>query len=175
LEDTNSETCIGRMYEGGLGVARDYQQAKNWYQKAVDQGDATAEYLMGMLYENGEINVNDSGVTLKSYKGIYSGESMKWFLKAAAHGDADGDIAVGVHYEMGEGVKVNLPKAVKWYKKAAALGNSQAYQIMGDIYHAGKGVPKDDRKAIEWYQKAISGGRPWVQASIDEINNQKVK
>ncbi len=39
------------MYENGEGVAKDDKQAVYWYRKAADQGYASAQYNLGLMYE----------------------------------------------------------------------------------------------------------------------------
>jgi len=34
---------LGNLYAQGLGVARDYEQARRWYEKAAAAGDALAK------------------------------------------------------------------------------------------------------------------------------------
>jgi len=41
------------MYANGEGVIQDYKQAVKWYRKAAEQGDATAQYNLGVMYDNG--------------------------------------------------------------------------------------------------------------------------
>lgn len=41
------------MYEQGQGVAQNYQQAVQWYQKAANQGHAKAQGNLGYMYKNG--------------------------------------------------------------------------------------------------------------------------
>ena len=42
------------MYNQGQGVRQDYQKAKEWYQKAANQGNATAQYNIGVMYAQGQ-------------------------------------------------------------------------------------------------------------------------
>jgi TPR repeat protein len=44
---------LGRMYERGHGVARDFREAAALYQKAADRGDPAAQFNLGTLYYNG--------------------------------------------------------------------------------------------------------------------------
>ena len=39
------------MYEEGRGVEQDYATAVEWFRKAADQGDANAQYNLGVMYE----------------------------------------------------------------------------------------------------------------------------
>ena len=34
---------LGLLYQNGQGVAKDYQKAREWYQKAADAGNAWAK------------------------------------------------------------------------------------------------------------------------------------
>ncbi|MGE3259322.1 MAG: tetratricopeptide repeat protein [Geobacter sp.] len=64
------------MYYKGEGVKQDYKQAAKWYQKAADQGHASAQYNLGIVYENGY------GITQN-----YSIAHM-WYNIAGANGKA---------------------------------------------------------------------------------------
>ena len=41
------------MYTKGDCVAQDYKKALEWYTKAAEQGDAEAQYNLGVIYEEG--------------------------------------------------------------------------------------------------------------------------
>ena len=42
-------TNIGALYENGQGVAQDYVKAREWYEKAAEKGDVSANaYLKGL-------------------------------------------------------------------------------------------------------------------------------
>ena len=57
------------------GVKQNYNEAAKWYHLAAEQGDANAQYVLGVLYENG-LGVEQSNT-----------EAAKWYRKAAEHGD----------------------------------------------------------------------------------------
>lgn len=59
-------------------------KAELWYRKAADQGQADAQYKLGVLYANGP------GVS-QDYA-----EAARWFVKAADHGHADAQSYLGV-------------------------------------------------------------------------------
>ncbi|WP_425537015.1 tetratricopeptide repeat protein, partial [Klebsiella pneumoniae] len=42
------------MYATGEGVKQNKQTAVEWYRKAADQGDATAQYYLGVAYATGK-------------------------------------------------------------------------------------------------------------------------
>jgi len=51
--DAKSQTYVGEIYEKGLGVPPDYQEAARWYRRAAEQNYAPAALNLGVLYENG--------------------------------------------------------------------------------------------------------------------------
>jgi hypothetical protein len=58
-------------------VAQDYVKAREWFEKAVDKGDAGAMFNLARLYENGR------GVTQDYVK------AREWYEKAVDKGDAE--------------------------------------------------------------------------------------
>jgi WD40 repeat protein/TPR repeat protein len=66
-------TFIGGLYYG----AGDYNNARDWFQKAVDAGNVRAMYCLGYLYEHGQGVPQD-----------YS-KARQWYQKAADAGDND--------------------------------------------------------------------------------------
>ncbi len=45
----DAQTNLGMMYMGGHGVSRDPDAARQWLQKAADQGDAEAADLLEQI------------------------------------------------------------------------------------------------------------------------------
>ena len=44
---------VGKLYEDGVGVRRNYSEAVNWYRRAAEQGHRRAQSGLGHLYLNG--------------------------------------------------------------------------------------------------------------------------
>ena len=65
------------MYDHGRGVAQDDSAAMKWYRMAADQGDANAQYNLGVMYQNGQGVAQDDSA------------AIKWFRMAADQGDAN--------------------------------------------------------------------------------------
>ena len=42
------------MYYNGDGVPRNYQEARRWWYSAAEQGNAKAQYHLGLMYGRGE-------------------------------------------------------------------------------------------------------------------------
>ncbi|KAG0011204.1 hypothetical protein BGZ80_000850 [Entomortierella chlamydospora] len=51
--ETTHELLSGLMYHNGDGAPRDPTKAAEWYLKAANQGDADAEFILGILHRNG--------------------------------------------------------------------------------------------------------------------------
>ena len=65
------------MYDDGDGVPKNDAEALKWYRRAADQGDADAQFNLGLMYYNGEgVPKNDA-------------EAYFWWNLAAAQGNAD--------------------------------------------------------------------------------------
>jgi hypothetical protein len=90
---------------------KDYSTALKEWQPLAEQGDAQAQYYLGVLYFKGEGVPQDYG------------QAREWWLKAAAQGHAIAQFNLGRLYEKGEGVPQDYAKAWEWYLKAAAPGD----------------------------------------------------
>jgi TPR repeat protein len=95
--------------EGQVAIERgDYATAFREWLPLAQQGDAEAQWRLGLMYSNG------TGVP-QSYT-----EAAKWFLHAAEQGDTDGQSNLCRMYEKGEGVPQNFVQAHIWCNLAAA-------------------------------------------------------
>jgi S1-C subfamily serine protease len=65
------------MYEKGRGVSQDYKSALKWYRLAAEQGDADAQYNLGVMYGTGQGVIQDN---------VYA---HMWWNIAASSGDKD--------------------------------------------------------------------------------------
>ena len=81
------------MYEKGIGVDKDEQEAVVWYVKAAAQGHAAAQFNLGVLYEHGRgTNVNFAAAN-------------EWYRKASSQGDPLAIGNLGMLYMRGDGVR----------------------------------------------------------------------
>ena len=89
-------------YRGG-----DYATALRELTSLAEQGDAVAQYNLGVLYRDGQ------GVP-QDYK-----TAVKWTRLAAEQGDADAQYNLGSMYRKGQGVLQDYKTARKWYRLSA--------------------------------------------------------
>ena len=48
-----SQNILGMMYATGIGLARDAEEARKWFERSNAQGDGHAAYNLGLLYRDG--------------------------------------------------------------------------------------------------------------------------
>ncbi|CAI3951646.1 unnamed protein product [Commensalibacter communis] len=105
------------MYENGDGVPLDYKKAVEYYTKAANQGDATAQTNLGIMYSNGK------GIS-QSYQ-----KAEEYFLKAAKQGYGDAYFNLAVMYGQGKGVQRDFKKADEYMKQGCLHQNKQACEF----------------------------------------------
>ena len=123
--------------------AGNYQKALELFKPFAEQGDAKAQYNLGIMYGYGR------GVP-RDYT-----EAIKWYRKAAEQGYVLAQYNLGIMYGYGRGVPQNNKEAVKWYRKAAEQGLAIAQYNLGLGYDKGKGVPQDYVLAYKWFSLSV--------------------
>jgi len=114
--------------------------------KKAEQGDASANYRLGLAYSKG------SGVR-QDYR-----QAVAFFAKAAENGHADAQYELACLYYTGMGVERDAQKARSLYVQAAEHGNVEAQYFLARKYDQGRGVKKSHKKAVFWYKKAADQG-----------------
>lgn len=136
----------------------DYSSSLRTHHLLADQGNAEAQFNLGLFYDQGK------GVP-QNYT-----EAMRWYRKAAERGIAEAELNIGLMYDEGRGVPENDLEAVGWYQKAAERGNATAQFNLGLSYTRGEGVPQDYVQAHKWFNMA--GAR--LPASKSELRDLAV-
>src|SRR5437016_13655062 len=75
--DAEAQYRLGRVYQGGRGVAQDNAEAAKWYRRSAEQGYPPAERYLGLMYQGGYGGLPRDEV-----------EARRWLSKAAEHGDS---------------------------------------------------------------------------------------
>ncbi len=84
----------------------DHAAAMEIWRPLAEQGHASAQYSLGLLYYRGE------GVLPNPKR------AAKWYHKAADQGDPDAQLNLGLMYAQGDGLKRNYVTAYKWFALA---------------------------------------------------------
>lgn len=137
-------------------AAPDFGQTK----AKAEQGDAAAQYNLGMLYEAGQ------GTALDYTK------AAEWYRKAAEQGHPAAQYSLAVMYVYARGVEANDQEALTWLKRAAEQGEPMAQYALGERYLAGTGVPKDLVAAYKWFALAADQDVPDATKALDQIKPQ---
>ncbi len=114
--------------------------------QAAAEGDAKAQYEIGLRYSNG------SGIKRDMT------EAAEWFRRAAAQEFAPAQYRLGSLYEKGLGVERDLVSASNWYRRSADLGNARAMHNLAVIHTMGADGNPDMDEALNWFNKAANKG-----------------
>jgi TPR repeat protein len=122
----------------------DYSKAYTEFKRLAEQGEATAQYNLGVMYHKGQgVQQDDVG-------------AVKWWLKAAERGHVKAQFFLGVACDNGYGVPQNHAEAVKWYREAAVQGDADAQGAL---------TPKERQEAQQEAQRAATARRDAARAN----------
>ncbi|MET4862690.1 tetratricopeptide repeat protein [Morganella morganii] len=88
----------------------------------AEQGDVSAQYNIGTMYDAG------AGLPFDAVKAI------EWYKKAALQGHAKAQYALGMMYEFGYGSPHDQMEAEEWFKKSAGQGDTDALFHLNSVY-----------------------------------------
>jgi TPR repeat protein len=141
-----------------MSYPSDPPKAEKWFLRAAGQGNAEAQFWLGVAYEQRWFGTTDFR------------EAAKWYQKSAELGHPDAQAALGRMFESGDGVEQDYVAAAEWYRKAAEHvpdlgGAGQGRNNLGLLYKSGLGVPKDYVQAYMWFAVADS------ESSLKEVQS----
>jgi len=127
--------------------AEDFPTALKEWQPLAEQGNAQAQWGLGILYFSGK------GVP-QSYR-----DAFKFYKLAADQNNPDGQLGLAPMYVEGFGVIQDYKAARILFRKAANQGSSIAAGALGYNYSKGiHGFLKDNVMAHAWYNIASANG-----------------
>jgi TPR repeat protein len=171
-------------FDKGLAAAQagDYATALQELRPLAEQGNADAQFFIGMMYANGDGAPQEYAEAMKWWQlaaerglanaqhklGYMYGnglgvpqdniESMKWHTLAAEQGDVNSQYNLGMMYANGDGATQDYAEAIKWWRLAAKQGLADAQHDLGTMYLHGEGVSRDLVEAIKWFRLAAELG-----------------
>jgi uncharacterized protein len=151
-----SANTFASPFEDGMSAYNkgDYSTAYNMLKPIAEQGDASAQFNLGLLYLDGKGLPQD-----------YT-EAAGWFRRAAEQGDAGAQNNLGTFYSQGLGVVQDYAEAARWYRKAAEQGYAAAQNSLGNMYIDGKGVYSNWQEAIKLYRASAKQGNSTAQYNL---------
>jgi TPR repeat protein len=144
-------------FEDGLVAADngDYATAIRLWRPLAEQGNAAAQFNLGLIYYKGQGVPQD-----------YAAAAV-WLRKAADQGVTAAQWSIGSMYMNGRGVRQDYAAAVSWYRKAADKGDASAQSNLGVMYAEGHGVPQDYVRAHMWFNLAAAKGNKAAETGRD--------
>ena len=114
-----AQRAIAYMYEQGMGVHQDMNEAYAWYRKAADGGDAEGEYKTGWSLDVDSGDVDSTAMAT----------AVEWYRKAAEQDNHAAQMFVGFAYATGEGAARDDVEAYKWL----TLSNGWGYDTPANL------------------------------------------
>ena len=106
---------LAQRYRDGVGVKQSDKKTIELYEMAAKRGNATAQYNLGLFYDQGIHGLTQS-----------SKRAFEYYTLAAEQGDAEAQYSLGRMYAIGDGIETSNSKAREWWTKSAAQGNEEA-------------------------------------------------
>ena len=135
----------------------EYVTALELYETLAGQGNAEAQFQLGLMYEQG-LGTDADRQTAQRY-----------YQQAAEQQSPQALDALGTLYLKGEGVIQNFKESLRLFQQAAAQGYPQAQHNLGIAYADGKGTFRDPVKAHMWFNLASANGHPRAAASRERL------
>jgi len=154
-EAVNSTVVTEAINKAFVAYGRgDYATPLRLLRPLAVQGNANAQFNLGMMYQDGHgVPQNDS-------------EAVKWFRRAAVQGFIDAQSSLGAMYIDGRGVPQNHAEAMRWLRLAADQGDVEAQSNLGNMYIKGTGVKQSIAEAVKWYRRAADQGLSVAQFNL---------
>ena len=139
--------------------AQDEATAKE-VRKSAEEGDASAQNRLGLLYDEG-VGVSQD-----------HGQAKEWFEKAAKQGHAGAQVNLGTLYLQGAGAPQSAQMALFWFNRAAVQGDVLAFTKLGWMYAQGRGMLQDFVQAHMWYNLSAAQGDQRAIEARDALAKQ---
>lgn len=152
LEESRVEYAGETRCESGGWPLPNEAEAIRLHRKTAAQGDAPAQYTLGLAYELG-----CPGFQKNIMEAVY------WHTLAARQGHAMAQVRLGHLYARGgdpwgKGMPKNQEEAVSWFRLAAEQGNRAGQFNLGVMYANGRGIRQDNILAYMWLDLAATRG-----------------
>ena len=110
---------LSQRYRDGVGVKQSDTKAIELFEMAAKRGNATAQYNLGVYYDQGSHGVTQS-----------SERAVEYWKLAANQGHPGAQHNLGNMYAQGDGIDQSYSKAREWITKAASQGNELAIDAL---------------------------------------------
>ena len=182
---------LAALYESGLGVQKDYNRAKHYYEVAIQQGHRDAHFNLALLYNGAGAPFDDLNRARKlmnvvagqgdveaqfvlatmmntSSSNVASNpaQAIHWLGRAANRGHENAQFQLGMHYLRGDNVARDTNAAYHWFTEAAKKNVAGAHFNLALMHERGDGIPANLQSAIRWYTTAADLGNANAQQNL---------
>ena len=116
--DVDAQFAYAFVHYRGIGVAQNYELARQWFAPAAAQGHVESAFFLGAMLANGWGGIKDSAGAVPLY------------LKAAEANYMPAQNNLGLMYLNGEGVPQNFAEARFWISVADLNGSDKSEEIL---------------------------------------------
>ena len=124
----------------------DYTSALSIWKPLAQQGNAAAQYSMGLLYDQGKGVEQDTG------------KALQFFQQAVAQNLPAAQYYLGIKYFAGLGIDKNINKARTLLTQAAEQEHLLAQYNLGVLYSQENSDSQDLQAAVLWLTRAAESG-----------------
>ena len=133
------------------------QESFSTLTQRAENGDAEAQFQLGLIYANGR------GVP------VDLDQAMMWYCRSALQGFPKAQNNLGVMYSEGEGIEKNYQIAAYWFRKSANQGFAQAQLNLSLMNSPERGQLISDVEAFLWCRKAALLGMDSAQSLLSTL------
>ncbi|THD70533.1 tetratricopeptide repeat protein [Phenylobacterium sp.] len=152
--DTQAQYEVGRMYEGGQGVAKDYGKAASWYRKSAANGNHQAQLLLSLMFARGQGVPQDDK------------EGLAWLAKSGEGAPPEKQRAMRMLYYQTRGsydggrqlsMAELAARALPGVQQMADQGDPNAKCALLQMYETGQGAPRKGEDLVALRQACAPG------------------
>ena len=139
---------------------QDYKTALYYLSFLAANGDARAQYNLGIMYRDG-LGVEKDDI-----------QSLTHFLEAAENGHMLGNYSVGLAFLIRKGSDIDAKAAIHYFKESSLLGHAISPVKIGDLYFQGKLIEKDYVNAHFWLSLANDRNAPGAMRRLNMLKSK---
>ena len=194
VTDKRANYFIARIYERGVEVSIDKNEARVHYAQAAEAGVIDAKLRIGLMYLHGIGGNRNVDMGLKYLEDaadhgdflaqnelglIYISDNFRYkdqnrafhfFQKSAEQGFPIAQYNLAISYENGRGIEKDVYKAAFWFMKSAQGGDKHAQKKLAALYLHGIGVEKNLKEGLKWLTESAMQGLVESQVSLSFIH-----
>lgn len=137
---------LGSMNLSGTGTDLDLTQAKLYFEKAAELGNADALYGLGKLYLG------------KDFEGCDPAKAAEYLEKAAAREHSYAQYTLGKLLLRGEDIPQDIDAGLRWLEKSSEQDNQYAQYLLGRTLLYGGDTAPDPARAVELLERSAEQG-----------------